>query len=98
MSTKQEFLTQKINNFIIFIEQKIGKENKIYSDFIGYSKNLNNFLQAIIQLGNFAKSNGGINEESIKKYLEIQGVKKNLEKEDFIKIIRYFDMFIKIVD
>ena len=97
MTTKEKFLKEKINNFIIFIDTKIGKENNIYKEFIKYRNDINLFLQAIVQLSTYAK-NRKFEPETIEKYLEMNDVKVILEKEDFIKLNRYFDMFIQIID
>ena len=94
--TKELFLRQKIANFIIFIEQKIGKENSIYSEFCAYQADLNKFLQMIIQVSNFTKNN--LSHDNIQKYLEFKGVSAVLLKDDLDKIVRYYQMFIKIIN
>lgn len=94
--TKEAFLKQKIKNFIIFIEKKIGKENNIYRDFCGYTDNLNSFLQAMIQVSKLV--NGAISVEHILKYLELKGVVHKLSQEDLSTINRYFSMFVKVLE
>ena len=41
---KVTYLKAKIKNFITFIEEKIGKDNIIYSDFTNYHNNIKLFL------------------------------------------------------
>lgn len=97
--TKEMFLQQKINNFIIFIDQKIGKDNSIYREFCTYKSDLNLFLQNMIQLSAYAnKETKEFSHEAIEKFLEYKGITKKIENEDFIKINRYFNMFIKIIE
>jgi hypothetical protein len=90
---KETFLKQKINNFSIFIKEKIGEENKIYKEFLNYQNDLAAFLRDIIQL-----SKVPINEDLVKNYMEIKGVDKKLSKADMEKIKRYFEMFVKIIN
>ena len=92
--TKEIFLTQKINNFIIFIKEKLGEDNAVHCDFVGYSKDLNSFLQAIISLRQIGPV---IDETLVKKYLELKGIKKELSAEDLKKINAYFSMFVKVI-
>jgi hypothetical protein len=94
--TKEAFLKQKIRNFIIFIENKIGKDNNIFRDFEGYHNNLNAFLQAMIQLSSLCK--GRIDDKMILKYFEMKGVEHKLCQEDITLINRYFVMFVKLLD
>ena len=90
---KEVFLKQKINNFIIFIEQKIGKNNSIHNEFVNYGTNLQDFLRDIIQLSKFK-----IDEEMVQKYLSLKGVQTKLDKKDMEKIQRYFEMFVKVIN
>lgn len=94
--TKEAFLKQKISNFIIFIEKKIGKDNNIYKDFQTYSNDLNQFLQAMIQVSRL--TNGTLTNENILKFLEIKGVNHKLCQEDIVIINRYFTMFVKVLE
>lgn len=94
--TKEAFLREKIKNFTIFIGEKIGKDNSIYTDFVEYEKDLNKFLQAIIRMNNICKN--VLSEENVKKYLEYNGITVNLIKSDYEKIGRYFEMFIKVIN
>lgn len=106
MTTKEAFLKQKIKNFNIFIAEKIGKENNIYKEFEAYQNNMNAFLQNILQLSSYAKvsrenSREGekyFDEDTIQKYLEMHGVVNKLEKADFEKLNRYFNMFLTVVN
>ena len=93
--TKETFLTQKINNFTIFIKEKLGEDNAVYRDFVSYSKDLNSFLQAIISLRQIGSV---IDETLVKKYLELKGIKKELSAEDLKKINAYFTMFVKVIN
>lgn len=87
------FLTQKINNFLIFIKEKIGDDNSVYRDFQAYANDLNSFLTAFVQLNQV-----GINEQLIRKYLDAKGIKKEVKPEDFKKIMAYFNMFAKVIN
>lgn len=93
MTTKQEFLKQKINNFIIFIRQEIGTENKIYTDFLKYQNDMKLFLQAIVQISNLK-----IDKEMVLKYLEMNDVKVELRESSFNQLMRYLNMFISVVN
>ena len=93
--TKEAFLKQKINNFSIFIAEKIGKDNQIYRDFTMYAQDINAFLQAIISLRQLGSA---IDETLVKKYLEVKGVKKELEPKDLAKINAYFTMFVRVIN
>lgn len=93
MTTKQEFLKQKINNFIIFIRQEIGTENKIYTDFLKYQNDMKLFLQAIVQISNLK-----IDKEMVLKYLEMNDVKVELKESSFNQLMRYLNMFISVVN
>ena len=94
--TKEEFLKQKIKNFIIFIQDKIGKDNSIFTEFCEYQNNLNKFLQNMIQLDKF--TNGKLTTENIQKYLEFKKVDAILLEADLEKIIKYYQMFIKVIN
>lgn len=93
MTTKQEFLKQKINNFIIFIRQEIGTENKIYTDFLKYQNDMKLFLQAIVQISNLK-----IDKAMVLKYLEMNDVKVELKESSFNQLMRYLNMFISVVN
>lgn len=98
---KEVFIKEKLNNFIIFIESIIGKDNNIYKDFISYKNDIKLFLQAIMQISSFAVKEGNnkvLPKEHIFKYLEYQNITKKIEDKDIIKLNRYFNMFIKIIE
>lgn len=90
---KNTYLKEKITNFIIFIDQKIGKDNIIYSDFVKYQKDINLFLTDFIKLSKIE-----ITDEGIYKYLAFKNVNQKLEKEDLNKTKRYFEMFQKVIN
>lgn len=89
---RDEFLRQKIANFIIFIASKIGTENLIYKDFSSYLGNLDLFIADMNKIKSM-----NINEDTIKTYLEFKKITTKIKTEDFDKIKRYFAMFMKVL-
>lgn len=93
MTTKEAFLKQKINNFIIFIRGEIGTDNNIYREFTKYQTDMRAFLQAIVQISNLK-----IDKDMVLLYLEKNGVKAQLKESSFKMLMRYLDMFVKVVN
>ena len=93
MASKEAFLKQKITNFTIFIEKKIGTDNNTYRDFVSYQSDLNSFLRDIIAI-----SKQPINSTTINQYFDFKAVKAKISKEDIEVVGKYFEMFIKVIN
>ena len=70
--SKETYLKEKIKNFIIFIREKIGEENKIYINFTNYLNDMSAFLRDILPISEFK-----IDKESIANILNITALKQN---------------------
>lgn len=109
MTTKEQFLKQKLKNLIIFIAETIGTENKVYNELKDYEdKPIDAFLQMIIALSKYAvkKDNEfAFEEETVVYFLEHRGVqKKTLFKDPthgekvLKKLNQYFSMFLNVIN
>ena len=101
MTSKGEFMQQKLKNFIKYIETAIGKDNQVYRDLLNYESNFQEFLRVLLSLQNFAKKKDNkyvFEEETLVKFLESRGIQKNVLNAEVIdKINRYFSMFTTVL-
>ena len=106
-TTKEQFMKQKLANFVIFIEKEFGRENNIYKDLVSYQNNFENFLRILIHLQKYAQiieNELHFEEKVIVDFLESRGMKKKVLSgkkncgEILNKIDQYFSMFISVLN
>lgn len=98
---KQDFILQKLNNFSLFVEKELGKDNEVYKDLQLYLSNLNVFIQNLIRLSAIASTKDGKKIfvlEDINKYLEYKNITKKVDKTICEKLMRYLNMFLDILN
>lgn len=91
---KQTFITQKHKNFISYIEQTIGKNNKFYEQIskLDY-KGLIGYCQIISRYAVKKDDKLVIPDETIEEF-----VQKNIPELKDIKLLkRYLEMFINVL-
>ena len=105
--TLEIFLKQKLNNFILYLEKTIGKNNKLYPQV----QQLQNNEQGLINYAEYLVKVAKINpttkkyyfeESTIIDYLENNGFNKDdidkVDNNNFIKmLIRYLELFVNTI-
>lgn len=107
MTTIENFLREKLNNFISYCEKTIGTENKLYpqiKQLVGNERGLINYAEYLSKAAKLdAKTKKYYFEEStIVDYLENNGFKKvdlvKVDNNEFIpKLKRYLEMFVNVI-
>lgn len=98
----KEFLSEKLKNFVQFIDKELKKVNiskeqkdKIRSDLNAYIKKLDIFTTCMYQLSNYGSIDKAI-EVFLQNYeIDISKIKDDI---DYDKLYRYIAMFIKIIE
>ena len=99
---RKTFLKEKLNNFILFIENTFGKNNILlreFSSYIDIDKSIEPFLKGILQLCNFLdlpmdnEDKKNKNMLKLNTFLEYKGL--STSEENKFKMLRYFELFFK---
>lgn len=102
---KKTFVKEKLNNFILFCEKIFGKNNVLIREFGGYAdldKNgIEPFLKAIIQLAQLFELPADSHDKRERNISKVRGfldIKKlRAKEEDIIKVLRYLEMFLRVI-
>lgn len=95
--TVEDFLNSKLKNFISFIGERFGKENKLYTQITQLDTHgLINYADYVSKACDLVDKKYTLKDEIVEKYLEENGVKVE-SKEDVIKLKRYLEMFVNVV-
>lgn len=95
--TIEDFLNSKLKNFILFIEEKFGKENKLYKQIIQLNTHgLINYADYISKACDVKDNKYFLQDNIVAKYLEENEVKIQ-NSEDLVKLRRYLEMFVNVV-
>jgi hypothetical protein len=96
-TTIEEFLNSKYKNFILFIEQSFGKENKLYEEISKLNiHGLINYADLISKVCDTENNKYFLKDSIVSKYLEENGIKSD-NQEHLIKLRRYLEMFVNVV-
>ena len=106
-TTTENFLREKLNNFILYCEGTIGVNNKLYpqiKQLVGNERGLINYAEYLSKAAKIDPKTKKyyFEEPTIVDYLENNGFKKidlaKIDDNKFIpKLKRYLEMFVNVI-
>ena len=100
MTSKKEFLNEKLNNMIEWIDKEriMGKNHPLYSKLKSFKNNFDGFFDFVVTISQYADADGGLSDEYMNLFFESHGLNyQKLDKDKADKLGRYIKCFIKTV-